>query len=204
MPIILISASIGIFIILTSPIYNDISTLNAQVASYDTALDNSKALENQRDMLVAKENSISVENMDRLEKFLPQNVDNIRLILEIEEIAKPYGMTLKDIKYDAAADKSTTGNTAGTPVVQGGRTAEIAPKDYGIFNLEFSTTGTYVNFVNFTKALESNLRVVDISSISFSSDSFATSGTATGVSTNMNSSEIYKYNFSINTYWLKN
>jgi hypothetical protein len=203
-PIILILISIGVFFMLTNPLYKDISILQAQVSSYDTALDNSKTLEKQRDTLVAKENSISVDNMDRLEKLLPQNVDNVRLILEIGEIAKPYGMVLKDIQYDVMADTSTTKNTPGAIVVQGGGGTEIVSRNYGIFNLGFSTTGTYENFINFTKALESNLRMVDISSISFSSEGLVIPGGTTGVSTKINSSDIYKYDFKINTYWLKN
>lgn len=205
-PIILILVSISVFFILTKPIYSDITSLKAKTASYNTALDNSKALENQRDILVAKENSISTDNLDRLAKFLPQNVDNVRLILEIGEIAKPYGMVLKDIQYDtaAAAEQNATDSNVGTAVVQGGAANGSTPKDYGIFNLQFSTTGTYDNFINFTKALESNLRMVDISSISFSSDNLAVSGTTTGASTNIYSPEIYKYDFKINTYWLKN
>ena len=70
-PIIFILVSVGVFFMLTNPIYKDTSILNAQIASYNTALDNSKTLEKQRDILVAKENSISTDNMDKLEKFLP-------------------------------------------------------------------------------------------------------------------------------------
>ena len=204
MPIVLIGIALCVFFILTNPIYNDISALKAQATSYNTALDNSKALENERDKLVAKANGISVENMARIEKFLPQNVDNIRLILEIGEIAKPYGMILKDVKYNV--DKKTTenGNAGGTAVVQGGGVAGSTPKDYGVFDLEFSTSGTYDNFINFTKTLESNLRMVDVSSITFSSDNIAVTGAVAGASPKTSSPEIYKYDFKIKTYWLKN
>ncbi len=202
MPIVLIGISASLFFVFTNPLYNDISTLKAEVASYNAALDNSKALENERDKLTAKYNAINPDNLIKLQKLLPENVDNIRLILEIEQIASPYGMVLKDVKYNAT-DKNVASTTTG-PVVQGGGGALKTPKDYGIFDLEFSTSGSYNNFINFTKDLESNLRIVDISSISFSSD-----GTATGTGVNTktpssSSSEIYKYDFKIKTYWLKN
>lgn len=193
-PIILLGLAITLFFLFTNPIYNDISKLRAEVASYNEALDNSKALENERDKLTAKYNSISRDDLMRLEKLLPQNVDNIRLILEIEQIALPYGMILKDVKYDAT-DK--TENLEG--VVQGGNADRDKPKDYGIFDLEFSTSGTYDNFISFTKDLESNLRIVDMSSISFlSTPVVSTTGPK------ITSSEIYTYNFKIKTYWLKN
>ncbi|MFA5778138.1 MAG: hypothetical protein WC870_01455 [Candidatus Paceibacterota bacterium] len=195
-PIILIGIAVTLFFMFANPIYSDIATLKKEVASYDAALDNSKALENERDKLTAKYNSINPDNLTKLQKLLPENVDNIRLILEIEQIASPYGMALKDVKYNAAETNTTTNTGA---VVQGGGTAKSAPKDYGIFDLEFSTSGTYDNFINFTKDLESNLRIVDISSISFSSNT-----ASAGASAKINSSEIYKYDFKIKTYWLKN
>jgi Tfp pilus assembly protein PilO len=181
----------------TNPIYSDISTLQTKVSSYNEALNNSKALESVRDTLTAKENAIDPANLAKIVKLLPDNVDNIRLILEIGQIAAPYGMTLKDVKYSVTSPVTTPTTTG---VVQGGSTSTSASnKDYGVFNLEFSTTGSYSNFMNFTKDLESNLRIVDISSISFSSDT-NTNITNTKVGPN----EIYTYDFKIQTYYLKN
>ncbi|MEK7081093.1 MAG: hypothetical protein AAB902_01770 [Patescibacteria group bacterium] len=199
-PIIFVGIAITVFFTFTNPIYNDISTLRAQVASYNNALDNSKMLENERDKLTAKYNTIDPNNLTKLQKLLPGSVDNIRLILEIEQIASPYGITLKDVKYNAT-DTNTSTNTsaAASATVQRSGIAELAPKDYGVFDLEFSTSGTYNNFINFIKDMESNLRIVDISSILFSSDT-----TSAGANLKTTSPEAYKYNFRIKTYWLKN
>lgn len=199
MPIILTGIAVSIFFVFTNPIFNDISTLQAQGASYNEALDNSKALENERDKLTAKYNSINPDNLTKLQKLLPENVDNIRLILEIEQIALPYGMALKDVKYNAGDTENATTGAGAAAVVQGGGITKQTPKDYGIFDLEFSTTGTYDNFINFTKDLERNLRIVDISSIVFSSNV-----TNVGLNVKANSPEVYKYDFKIKTYWLKN
>jgi Tfp pilus assembly protein PilO len=193
MPIVLIGISITVFFVLTNPIYNDISTLKTQVSSYNEALDNSKALENERDKLTAKFDSIDKTNLAKLQTLLPENVDNVRLILEIGQIASPYGMVLKDVKYNT----TDTGTATATGAIQG-TIAKPTSKNYGVFDLEFSTSGSYNNFISFTKDLESNLRIVDISSISFSSDASPASGAKA------NSPEVYTYNFKIKTYWLKN
>jgi Tfp pilus assembly protein PilO len=194
MPIILIGITASLFFMFTNPIYNDIANLKAQVGSYDDALSNSKMLENERDKLTAKYNDIDPSNLTKLEKFLPQNVDNIRLVLEIEQVATPYGMILKDVRYNTPAEASAG---VGAVTVQG--SGNTAASDYGVFELQFSTSGTYNNFIDFTKDLEKNLRIVDISAISFSSN---TSGA--GLLTQPNSSETYKYDFKIKTYYLKN
>lgn len=186
MPIIFIAIAITGFLMFTKPLYEDIVVLRADASAYNEALGNSKALENERDKLTSKYNAISREDLDRLEKLLPDNIDNIRLILEIGKIASPYGMVLKDVKYNAT-------ETQKEGVVQAGAGAPTAQTDYKTLDMEFSVTGTYNNFINFTQDLESNLRIVDVSSVMFSSD--------TDLKTNP--SGAYKYSFKIKTYWLK-
>ena len=196
-PIILIGITGSFFFVFTNPIYNDVSALNRDVVSYNGALDNSKMFENERDKLTFKYNLINSDNLIKLKKLLPDNVDNIRLILEIGQIALPYGMVLKDVKYNTIDTNTVTTEATGT-TIKGGLVAKTS-KDYGIFDLEFSISGTYDNFINFTKDLENNLRIVDISSITFSSNT-----ASTGSNPKINSSEIYKYDFKIKTYYLKN
>lgn len=195
MPIVLVGIAVALFLAFANPLYKDIALLRVEVSDYNDALNNSKMLENERDKLTAKYNSIDPVNLIKLERLMPENVDNIRLILEIEQIAAPYGMALQDVKYNVIDPNEAILATG----VQGAGVAKATPKDYGVFDLEFSTVGSYNNFINFTKDLESNLRIVDISSVVFSSDEsgFPTKGTSSV-------SEIYRYNFKIKTYWLKN
>ena len=190
-PGVLVAIAVTAFFLFVQPLYGEIGTLRTEKASYDEALSNSKALENERDKLTQKYNSITAENLDRIKKLLPENVDNIRLILEIENVAVPYGMVLKDVKYNQTV-KANANASAGE--VTGGAT-DNSSREYGAWDLEFSTTGTYSNFTNFLKSLESNLRIVDISSIDFSSTDTPLPGSA---------EPAYQYRFKIKTYWLKN
>ncbi|OGI85645.1 hypothetical protein A3A01_01360 [Candidatus Nomurabacteria bacterium RIFCSPLOWO2_01_FULL_39_17] len=191
--IILISIAVTGFFAFTKPLFNDISALREQMASYDDALNNSKMLENERDLLTKKYNSFDPENIAKLSKLLPDNVDNIRLILEIEKIATPYGMVLKDIKYNVESTNNTTARTAENGEVGG---IPMPRQEYGTLDFSFSTQGAYGNFINFMRDLEKNLRIMDITSIDFSSN------VSIGASPSL--SQIYKYNFNVKTYWLKN
>lgn len=196
LPTIFIGVAITGFFIFTVPLYKNVSQERRQVSSYNEALDNSKALEAERDKLTEKYNSINPENLLKIQKLLPDNVDNIRLILEIEKIALPYGMTLKDVKYDnnSKDTKSPESQTENSPSQK--ESTINSNKNYGVWNLEFSTQGTYHNFISFIKDLENNLRIVDISSIQF------TSSAELGLNPSL--PEAYKYSFIIKTYWLKN
>jgi Tfp pilus assembly protein PilO len=193
LPIILIGISITGFAVFVSPTMAEINILKEQINGYNQALDNSKILEAERQKLTKKYNNIEKEDLAKLEKLLPDNVDNIRLILEIEKLASPYGMVLRDVKYDTI--KKTEEDKQPTEVFQEGSTNTPAGHEYGTWDLEFSTEGSYGNFLSFLEDLESNLRIVDISSIQFSSI------TAAGPNS---SPEVYRYGFKVKTYWLKN
>lgn len=191
LPIILIVLAITGFIVFTKPLIAEVQALRGEVASYDEALFNSKRLENERDKLTQKYNTVSPENLSKLEKLLPNSVDNIRLILEIEKVAMPYGMALQDVSYDVTTESAKDASA----VVQAGAVALPERKDYGIWELSFSTQGTYSNFVNFLRDLERNLRIVDVTVIEFSAGS---GPVLPGLQ------EVYQYSFKIKTYWLKN
>ncbi len=210
LPLGLIVISLAAFLVFISPNYNQIQELKTESASYDEALTNSKALEDQRDKLTAKYNAIDQDDLKKLQKLLPENVDNIRLVLEIGQLAAPYGMVLKNIKYNTTNDTTSakkvtpvTPGAVGAVSAQGNSNPSLASsnKSYGVWDLGFSVVGTYNNFINFTKDLENNLRIVDVSSVQFSSSS----GGATGVpGSTAPSAESYQYDFNIKTYWLKN
>lgn len=187
LPIILIAVSIGAFVLYISPTYAEIKILRADKAEYDTALDNSKILQTIRGELSDKYKNFDPDDLAKLERLLPNNVDNIKLILEIQRVAATYGMTLRNVKFDTDA-AAATANQAG--FVTGGAAQTAPKKDYGTFDLEFSTEGSYSNFVSFLTDLEKSLRIVDVKGITF------TSTTAGG-------SDTYRYDFKITTYWFK-
>lgn len=189
-PIILIVISVLTFVLFTNPIYGEVTEMRATSASYEEALANAKNLQSVRESLLTKYNGFSSEDVNRLKKLLPDNVDNIRLILEIQGIASKYSMQIKNVKYDA---KKAAGVEADTP--QNAAQAREQVRDYGIFDMEFSTEGSYDNFVKFVRDMEKSLRVVDITAVTFSS--------VEGASAQSIANNVYKYDFKIKTYWLK-
>ncbi len=192
-PSILIILSVIAFIVFIDPTYKDIKDLKNEAAAYNQALDNAKSLQETRDQLSQKYNSFNPEDISKIEKLLPDSVDNIRLIIEIEKIAAQYGMILKQVKYDTFESDATN---PGAPGTETRGEALLASRDYGEFELQFSTEGEYSRFLSFLADLESSLRIVDITNVTFSSES--------GVTTTGLASGSYKYDFTVKTYWLKN
>lgn len=187
-PIIMTVAAIGLFVVFTNPGYKEIGSLRVVQAAYDQALNNSQQLLKVRNDLMVKFNNFSTTDKDRLTKLMPDTVDNIRLIIDMQNIALTHGMTLKDIKYDARAQSNADTAAAARGPATPGQLA-TNQKDYGTFELEFSVTGSYTNFLSFIGDVEQSLRIVDIESVTFQA---ADAGSSS-----------MKYVIRVRTYWLK-
>jgi Tfp pilus assembly protein PilO len=188
-PMIIVAASIGLFVSYTNPMFQSLKSLRTSFAAYDEALSNSKKLLDIRNELTDKYNALLPQDRRKLETLLPDNIDNIRFILDIEEIARPYGMRPRDVEFDPNAEENSQKQT---PQTTPGQIA-AQTKSYGEFELDFSVIGTYQEFLGFVGDLERNLRLIDIISVDFSS----VENTLTPLSNE------YKFNLRVKTYWLK-
>lgn len=191
-PIISIVISILVFVFAINPFYKEVSLLKSDINVYNTALNNSTNLLKTEDSLIKTYNEIKDEDKNRLDNFLPSSVNNIQFILEIERIANLHNMPIKDIKFEPIGSGL---NAAGSNTIVSSVSSDNRP--YGVFPIEFTTEGKYDSFSLFLKDLESNLRLVDVKSISF------TVPDNTGKVLNGIDPNVYKYSVKVETYWLK-
>lgn len=202
LPLILIGGGIAGFLLVTQPIYEEASSLKIEADKYNEALSNAKILQQERDRLTEKFNSLNPEDLARLEKIVPDSVDNIKLILEIQEVAQERGILVKNVEFEPEQfleqDPSQTENNTTNQRQQTGnlrRPGAVSNLDYDVYDIEFSIEGKYPAFVEFMKLLEKSLRVVDVRAISFTP---GTSEDRDKIYT-----DNYRYTFRINTYRLK-
>jgi uncharacterized protein (UPF0333 family) len=196
-PILLLIISIAVFFTVVEPLRASVSGLSSDITAYNVALDNSAYLQKTESHLLDVYKNIKLDDKSRLEHLLPNTVDNIKFILEIERIASQYNMPIKNIKFDSPVVANTS-SSSGSPTGAGGSVVISSDpkgtKSYGSFSIDFDTEGSYSSFLLFLKDLEHNLRLVNIKSIQFSvpagkvSDAGATS---------------YSYSLKVETYWLK-
>lgn len=151
-PIILLASTIGIYVGLIQPLRADIIVLQSETASFDAALEKSKELQAVRDGLLSRYNELPISDVDRLEKLLPDNVDNVRLILDINNIASRYNMSLKNTRITTDRSEEASRKTTG----------EIEK-----VGLSFSVSAPYETFLAFLNDLEQSLRIVDVASLNF-------------------------------------
>jgi len=115
------------------------------------ALANADRIKDKIAELNRAEASISDEDLAKLDKFIPDHVDNINLIIDLNNIATEHGLKLADVKA-----RSTP--TGGLPAGQN-QISETA--------IAFSVTGDYTALGQFLKGLANSLRVVDVTNLAF-------------------------------------
>ncbi len=172
-PIIFLAVSVLLFFGYIDPKFSDIKKTQQEEQLYRGALDNSKELQSIRDGLLTKYNSFGTEDLDRLKKILPNNINSVRLIRDIDGIASRYGMTLRNVSVNLGTEKTNTVGPSGSEV--------------GTMVLGFSVSGPYKIFISFLEDVEKSMRIMDITEVAFTSSE----------------NDLYEYKISLKTYWLK-
>lgn len=171
--IILIIVAVALFFGFTNPKYQATKPVRDKVAQLDEALTKAKELTELRDELTIQYNAFTPEEIKKLNTMLPDSIDAVRLIIDVDSIADRHDLSVANI--------SVTGNEEGQATGPDSRA-------YGIANVSFSVATTYDRFKTFLADLERSMRLLDITSISFGQPD------AVGRTT---------YSIRAQTYWLR-
>ncbi len=177
MPIIFILAAIALFFFYTNPQFQGLKLNIADQSKIVEANDKAAKLRAVRQSLTDDRKKIAQEDVDKIVKMLPDGVENVGLIIDIDNIASKYGMRIRNTKVnDGSSGKATSAAIAGPD-----------SKKHGTISLSFSVASTYENFLAFLKDLEASQRLVDVTALTFTS----------------NKEGRYEFNVTLQTYWLK-
>lgn len=174
----------SMFFFYTQPTYDSLREARATIAEYDQALQKAAELQQLKQTLLSRYNAFNPADVDRLHKLLPDHVDNVRLVLDLDSMAARRGLALQNVVIS---------NPTSQEVDPGVIAAIGASRDrYDSLTLKFSTLGTYDAFTAFLTDIETSLRIVDLVSLSIAEDRNGAS-----------SEPLYRYDITIRTYWLK-
>ena len=174
--------------------YNQAKAQQDSIDRYGRILDQSEELGLLRETLLQSYDGVSTEDRERLEKFLPRNIDIVRLTLEIDRIAVERDLEISDLEFEEreALDNVRVAEDSVAPDDQ--ETAANAQESFGNYSsvrMSFNVTASYEEFLLFLEDLEQNLRLSDVQAISFRAES-----------TEEEASDEYDFTISFNTYWL--
>jgi Tfp pilus assembly protein PilO len=171
--------ALGLFFGYVNPTYTgEVARLHAEIESYDHALAAANEFKKKQSELTEERAKISDADIARLERYLPDGVDNVQLILDLDALANRSGVKLSDFEIDVSDDTNSGGEPAGLPV---------AAETVESITLGVSASGTYASFRTFLSGVEKSLRPLDLVALDISDSE-------TGV---------YTYNMIFAIYWLR-
>ncbi len=174
--IILLLLSLGLFYTFTNLQYQEVKGLRTLASEYQNVLHSVSAIIELRDNLLLDYGTIPKVEIDRINKALPDGIDNVRLALDLDSMASRYGISIKNVQAATGVNKE-----ASLIVLP-----EYA-KPYDKAEISFSFVSNYENFTRLLADIEKSLRIMNVKLISFQ----------------VGESNLYEYRISVETYWLK-
>jgi Tfp pilus assembly protein PilO len=190
--ILALAISGAVFFVYTQPAYSSVKELQSGVDEYNAALDKAREFQDLKRSLLARYNTFGQDQLTRLSHLLPDHVDNVRLVLDLDRMATRYGMAVQNV---AISRPQVSDNEITVIGAIGGQ-----KQKYDSLTLQFSTRGTYDNFVRFIENLESSLRIVELESFSVEPEQ---QQLKEGEPQTNSDDILYRYNITLRTYWLK-
>lgn len=172
--IILILISFGLLYTFFMPQYEKSKVLGAEKEQYQAVLNDASAISETSDRLEIELSGIPPSEVEKLTKILPDNVDTVRLAMDLDSIASKYGVSITNVEVDSMDDSASA-------IVQNNGSP------YERVTISFRFVANYESFRNFIEDVERSLRIIDVRTISFRT---AESG-------------FYEYRMEIETYWVK-
>ncbi len=164
----LITLSIVMFLGFIKPSFATIKEKQDENFRYTDTLLKAEELNRELESLIARRNAFSAQDMQLLNTFLPQRIDQLKVMRDIEalflELKKPLitltvseGVppTVQNAEVDPEIDPQLVDATAGQVV------NPLASQDY-----QFTFVGEYLDLKNFLSMLEMNETLLEVVSLS--------------------------------------
>lgn len=191
--LILIVLAIALTATFTKGRYDNIKISRTQNLELENAIEDFSKLIQLRDKIQNDYNKIPTIDVDtRLERMIPDSVDNVRLIIDVTRIITKNGLFPKAITA-SSPDLESVKSKNTVPAAVASNPLSVKKSDAATalspVTLTFGVTTTYDNMISLLKEIESSLRIMNITSLTFSSNE-----TRNGE---------YDFAVEIQTYWLK-
>ena len=177
-PFLVLALALVSFFYFTTPVLDQIDVLKTEKEKLTAALANATQLEERQSELQNRRSEIDPADLEKLKQLLPNNIDNVRLIIDINNIAKKRGLTVRNPSIAKESDPNQVSGQADSAESLSGKSSVV---------ISFSVSASYEIFKLFLDDLSRSLRIVDVENISFTS----------------NDRNFYDYKVSLRTYWLK-
>lgn len=150
-----------------------IAAMRTAIAADDQALASAQQFNNKKDELAKQRNAIDPASLTALETLIPDSINNVGVILDLNALAAHTGVSITAADVTATSAQSNDPNMLQNPI--------------GTVELTLTASGTYQALQAFLSGVEHSARLLDVEDI-------AVSGSDTGV---------YTYQIHLSLYWLR-
>lgn len=180
-PILLIVLAIGLFFAYTNPTFSGpVADAQAKIKSYDSAIEAAEKFKKRESELALELGALDPKQLERLNAFLPNNANNIQLILDLDRLADESNITLSNFSIgEQGADGSAVSLDANIPL----DTDEVVDS----IDITVTAEGTYLAFLTFLNGVEKSLRPLDV----------------VGLTVTAKDTGVYTYDMTLRIYWLR-
>jgi len=166
----------GLYFGYVSPTWNgSIAETKDVIESTQNAINAADAYKEKEAKLVAKRDSIDQSDIDRLEKLVPNSVENVGLTLALTALAGRKGLIISSI--DVTSNSSDTDRSS----------SSFNVNPVSSIDMSISATGSYRALQSFLEGVEKSQRLLDVRTLTVG-------GSDSG---------IYTYQMTIRIYWLR-
>ncbi len=165
------------------PAFDNVSGLREELKTWQGKLDNTQALSRKLEELKKKYDNMANE-ADKVAQAVTKREDFPGLLVQLEELSSQNGLILESVTFDvvdikknnqAVVSDNSLGN--GTVVAQsvGGSKNSQEISGLKILAVNLNLNGSQNSLKTFLQAIEANLRIMDVSAISFGAQDFGAS-----------------------------
>jgi len=137
-----------------SPLYAEMQTIREEKDKYANVLEKAKNISIKREELLSQYNSISVEDIEKMKKVVPQDFDGPNLVNDLNYLASKYNTSIDSFNSNIPEENSSS------VLLE-----ESNPSPFKKVRITFDINATYPEFISFLKDLESNVQIVDVYSV---------------------------------------
>jgi Tfp pilus assembly protein PilO len=185
-PILLVILSIGLYFTYLSPAYDILLAFQAQSEELDNTIKESQKFIELHNSLLEKFSSIPASHRANISKILPDAIDVVRLILDVDALAGKHNLVIRSFDVPQIENSETSNSKSAQEVGE-------VNENVGSAVITIECAGKYTDLKNFLSEIETSMALMDVVELQVETVDLSQPG---AVRENM-------YTLGLQAYWLK-
>lgn len=161
-PILSIILAVAIFFFFAKPIFADIEEIQEETNEYREAVEKATEFNDFLQTLITTRNSFSSYELERLETLIPDDIDEVRALVDLKALAEQNGMLFGNIDVQGTREQQKA-----TSFVPDEASNEVTSADFKTADISFSVIGSYEQMLAFLQNIERSLILMDVVELNF-------------------------------------